>query len=192
MASPGWYDDPRGGGGQRWWTGLGWSAHVAGPARTTTSIDDAASRPRKAVAATESDDLDGSWSVPGTGEAILRPGYDDPMMRGYVAAEADSYRPWFASIGGLAAAIVALGLGALAFSLVFAAIGAVPLVLLPGRLASRARAVGVARHAAEKEGRRPGARASERLASWREVALAVVVAALLVGYAVLLVRELSL
>lgn len=31
MAEPGWYDDPDGGGGQRWWDGVRWSEHTIPP-----------------------------------------------------------------------------------------------------------------------------------------------------------------
>ena len=31
MAEPGWYDDPGGGGGQRWWDGVRWSDHAVPP-----------------------------------------------------------------------------------------------------------------------------------------------------------------
>ncbi len=32
LPDAGWYEDPAGGGGQRWWDGRGWSVHVrAGP-----------------------------------------------------------------------------------------------------------------------------------------------------------------
>lgn len=31
MAEPGWYDDPEGGGGQRWWDGVRWSEHTIPP-----------------------------------------------------------------------------------------------------------------------------------------------------------------
>jgi len=136
------------------------------------------------------DPYDGSWTVPGTGEPILRPGYDDPMMRGYVTAHAGNYRSWFASIAGFAAPILALSFGAVLFALLFVCIAAVPLLLLPGRVASRRRAVAVARRSAVKEGQRPGGRPSQRMFSWREILLGALVVVLVVAFVFLCVWEL--
>ena len=38
MAEPGWYEDPAGGGGQRWWDGVRWSEHTIPPPPAAVAV----------------------------------------------------------------------------------------------------------------------------------------------------------